>query len=147
MVFLICCHGMKMKDYKIKQILYNSLNVHDDLVSEFKVIDDKDKIIEYGIKYFQQEMPELIYPSKSYSVAIIYAYLLQKHFNAGFFESLNDRDLFCSNDRFFVPYASDPETYEAIMNEIGINHKNFTLNTSLEQIATTVHYFKQEFDL
>lgn len=138
---------MRMKDFKVRQILYNKLNPHDDFVDEFKIITDKEMIIDYGIRYFREDLPELIYPSKSYSVAIIYAYLLQKHFNEGFFESLNDPELFCSNDKFFVPYSSDPRTYDAIIKGIDLWSQDFSLNTAIEQVATTIHYFKQEFDV
>lgn len=137
-----------MKDYKVRQILYNKLNEFDDNLMglDYLIIDDPNEIARVGADYFLKPMDLLIYPSKSFSVAIIYAHLLKEYFAEDFFNSLNSEDLFCGNDRFFIPYDSAKDIYDVILTKINYN-SNFKLNFGLFQIKKTVDYFKSEFSV
>jgi hypothetical protein len=60
---------------------------------------------------------------------------------------LNDPDLFCGNDRFFVPYDSAKEIYKEIFEAIGLFRPEFKLNLEINQVRDTVKYFHAEFGL
>ncbi len=139
---------MKMKDYKVIQKLYNNQTQFDDLLEGDQIVthEEIEKIVSWGAAYFQQEIKELIYPSKSYSVAIIYSYLISENFGEDFYFSLNDPDLFWGNDRYFTSYQGSKIVYDRILSEIGFG-PNFKLNTKLFQVNITVDYFKKEFGL
>ena len=135
-----------MKDYKIRQILYNRLNPHDDLIGEKIIIkSNREDIIKLGALYFKQNLDQLYFPAKSYSVAIIYSFLLSNHFGEDFFSSLDDPDLLGGNDRYFVTYNQDKQTYDLILQEIGLFSPGFELDLSVDQVAKTVEYFSKEF--
>ena len=80
---------------------------------------------------------ELLFPAKSYFVAIIYAKCLEKYFDEDFYESLNDKELL-KDDYYFVPYGEDKETYDNIL----ININNIW---NYDSVNKTVNYFKKEF--
>ena len=79
----------------------------------------------------------LIYPAKSYFVAIVYAKLLEEHFNENFYDCLDDEGLL-PDDYFFVPYNRNRNVYNAVLSRIG---------NPLEYKAAekTKEYFYQEF--
>ena len=80
---------------------------------------------------------KLIYPAKSYFVAIVYAKLLEEHFNENFYDCLSDKELL-PDDYFFVPYNRNRNVYNAVLSRIG---------NPLEYKAAekTKEYFYQEF--
>lgn len=80
---------------------------------------------------------KLIYPAKSYFVAIVYAKLLEKHFDENFYDCLDDEGLL-PDDYFFVPYNRNRNVYNAVLSRIG---------NPLEYKAAekTKEYFYQEF--
>ena len=80
---------------------------------------------------------KLIYPAKSYFVAIVYAKLLEKHFDENFYDSLDNKELL-PDDYFFVPYNRNRNVYNAVLSRIG---------NPLEYKAAekTKEYFYQEF--
>ena len=80
---------------------------------------------------------ELIYPAKSYFVGIVYAKLLEKYFEADFYESLSDSELL-PDDSFFVSYNNSRNVYDAVLKRIG---------NPLDYPAAdkTKEYFYQEF--
>ena len=80
---------------------------------------------------------KLIYPAKSYFVAIVYAKLLEEHFNENFYDCLSDKELL-PDDYFFVPYNRNRNVYNAVLSKIG---------DPLEYKAAekTKEYFYQEF--
>ena len=80
---------------------------------------------------------KLIYPAKSYFVAIVYAKLLEEHFNENFYDCLNYKELL-PDDYFFVPYNRNRNVYNAVLSRIG---------NPLEYKAAekTKEYFYQEF--
>ena len=99
-------------------------------------ITDMSNISEQVIHFFNTES-RLIYPAKSYFVAIIYAKCLEQWFNIPFYEALNDNDLL-PDDKWFVTYENDKETYDKII---------YSINDiwNYESINKTVEYFKKEF--
>lgn len=82
---------------------------------------------------------ELIYPAKSYFVAIVYAWLLQKYFKEPFYTALDYEDLL-PDDPYFVRYSKDKLTYDQIIKEIPLNKLD-----KLNSTQKTISYFKQEF--
>lgn len=80
---------------------------------------------------------ELLFPAKSYFVAIIYAKCLEKYFNEDFYESLNDIELL-PDDKYFIPYGKDKQTYDNILKIIDNIWEYDSINKTHE-------YFKKEF--
>lgn len=141
-------HGTRMKDYKAYQYIYNRTHEHEDFIEEDYVYADTDQeILKYGVAYFYEDLSRLYYPAKSYSVAIIYSYLISKNFHENFYEVLNDEDLFCGNDRFFTPYQERKPLYDYIIKSIALFDEDFVLNMNLEQISKTVGFFEKEFGI
>ena len=79
----------------------------------------------------------LIYPAKSYFVAIVYAKLLECYFNENFYDCLDDEGLL-PDDSFFVPYNRNRNVYNAVLSKIGdpLGYK---------AAEKTKEYFYQEF--
>lgn len=71
--------------------------------------------LEDALDYVTHQRPELIYPIKSYMVAIIYATLLAEHYQEPFYKTLDDPDLFLKQDPFYTTYSQDPQTYDSII--------------------------------
>lgn len=115
------------------------------LMHEFKDVDlphkvvsiSKDKLVDIVVSFFETESL-LIYPAKSYFVAIVYAKLLEKYFIVPFLEALNFNDLL-PDDKWYVPYLKDKYVYDNILNKIP---KDFL---SLPSTRKTTEYFKEEF--
>ena len=80
---------------------------------------------------------KLIYPAKSYFVAIVYAKLLEEHFDENFYDCLSDKELL-PDDYFFVPYNRNRNVYNAVLSKIGdpLGYKT---------AEKTKEYFYQEF--
>ena len=70
------------------------------------------------MRYFYNTDMPFIYPSKSYVVAICYAYWLSKDFGEDFYELLSDKDLLYGNDPYFKTYEEDTKTYDEILKKI-----------------------------
>lgn len=139
--------GIIVKEYKIKQKMYHLMNESDDLITgkEIKIVEKESEIVDFGKRYFWENLTELVYPSKSYSVALIYAYLLNKYFNEDFYSALSDHDLLYGNDKYFKPYFESKHIYDQIIDEIGMIKSNFKLNEDIIQVKKTVEYFRSEF--
>lgn len=104
-----------MKEWKIYQQIYHSLvTEHSDAFETFPTRLEPE-LVQNALAYFKGPMPVLIYPAKSYAVAIIYALLLAEHYGEDVREVLDDPDLLFGKDPYFVPYRKDPATYEAIL--------------------------------
>ena len=86
---------------------------------------------------FFENGSELIYPAKSFFVAIIYAKCLEKYFKIDFYKALNDKELL-PDDLYFVTYNNSKDIYNKIIENIG-NIWQY------ESINKTVGYFKKEF--
>jgi hypothetical protein len=94
------------------------------------------ELISMIVEFFRTES-QLIYPAKSYFVAIVYAYYLQKYFNKDFYAVLDDEELL-TDDLYFVPYNKNKYVYDKVIEQIGCIDQ-------YESIQKTVQYFKQEF--
>lgn len=138
-----------MEEFKIRQILYNRLHTHDDLISGIphKIETDRETVIQRAIEYFTKNSVDISFPAKSYAVALIYAHLLEKHFAKPFFESLSDADLFCGNDLYFKPYTEDADIYDEILKAVPIKKEPYQLPLHLNQVFESHAYFLREFDL
>jgi hypothetical protein len=103
-----------MKDWKMYQQLYNSLVTDHSDGSEKHGTTMETEIIENALRFVTSAEEHTTYPAKSYMVAVIYAKLLEEVYGENFYEVLNDPELLNGQDRFFIPYEEDPETYDAI---------------------------------
>ena len=83
----------------------------------------------------------MTYPAKSFFVAIVYAQCFETYFKQDFLSMLNDPELLF-DDKFFVPYEEDKETYDLILSNIDRSRI-----LDLQSTQKTVKYFKQEFNL
>lgn len=84
------------------------------ITREIKLLpnDDQD-IYEKVIKYFHTKY-ERTNPSFCYFLAVIFAKLMEQHFNVDFYEALDNRELF--HGMFpFKPYHYDKELYDKII--------------------------------
>lgn len=97
---------------------------------------DFENIDKQVIHYFKYGS-ELIYPAKSYFVAIIYAKCLEKYFQEDFYQSLNDNELL-PDDCYFSTYDNNKQIYDSIIENIGDIWQ-------YDSIKKTVNYFKKEF--
>ena len=80
---------------------------------------------------------KLIYPAKSYFVALVYAKMLEKYFRVDFYTALEDKELL-PDDIFFVTYNNSREIYDSVLKTIG-NPLDY------EAAEKTKKYFYQEF--
>ena len=101
----------------------------------FEYISDA-HVVKQTIKFFI-EGSELIYPAKSYFVAIVYAACLEKYFKVPFFSALSEINLLPDDD-YFTSYMYKPDMYDEILNYIGDIWQ-------YKSIEPTVAYFKEEF--
>lgn len=107
-----------------------------DYVSSEKIrINEKN--LEKQIISFFEKGSKLIFPAKSYFVAIVYAKCLEEYFGVNFYEALDDKDLLLG-DKYFIPYSKSKNIYDFVLKEVGDiwNYKS---------VEITVKYFKQEF--
>jgi hypothetical protein len=106
------------KEWKIRQALYHKLNGdYTDDLKKVKIEINKN-IVENAVRYFYNTDMPFIYPSKSYVVAICYAYWLSKDFGEDFYELLSDKDLLYGNDPYFKTYEEDTKTYDEILKKV-----------------------------
>lgn len=98
---------------------------------------DSDKALIKEIVSFFINGSELIYPAKSYFVALVYAKMLEKYFGIDFYKALEDKELL-PDDIFFVTYNNSREIYDSVLKIIG-NPLNY------ESSEKTKQYFYQEF--
>lgn len=106
---------MAIPEHKQYQKLYQQLvteHTDDFSLMEFVVAPE---IVQNALHYFKGQTFPLIYPAKSYAVAVIYAYLLFREYGIPIRDSLMDEDLFLGQDEYFVPYYQDPASYEEIL--------------------------------
>lgn len=122
------------EELKAKRKLSYLLNIWDDV--NLLYIFNNDNVEDQVVNFFLTES-ELIYPAKSYFVAIVYAKCLEKYFGGSFFEYLNDSELL-PDDTYFKIYSQDKSTYDNIINRIGDIWQ-------YPSICKTVNYFKKEF--
>jgi len=129
------------KEWKIRQALYHKLN--SDYIDDLKKIEIKISVdvVENAVRYFYNKDMPFIYPSKSYVVAICYAYWLSKDFDEDFYELLNDEDLLYGNDPYFKTYEEDTKTYDEILKKV------MPLNENKGIVPDIKNYYMAEFFL
>ena len=131
-------------EYKLRQEMFHHLFKPDDRIEDHNWLYRYSTIEQLVVDitdYFTIPVETLLYPSKSYAVAIIYAKLLRKYFVVPVLESLMDENLLYGNDRFFEPYSVGfaSEVYNRVI--------FLPFDENLPQVAKTIEYFKQEFFL
>lgn len=109
---------MELPEHKQYQKLYQQfVTEHSDDFSKMHWVEELE-VVENALNYFKSATFPLVYPAKSYAVAIIYATLLEKEYGIGLRVSLDDPDLFLGQDDFFVPYGDNPVAYERILTRL-----------------------------
>ena len=88
----------------------------------------------------------LLYPGKSYAVALCYSYNISKHFGGDMLDILADADLLYGNDPFFYPYIEDEDKaiYDLIIKK-GVEPMLETPEFWSENFKKTFEYFQKEF--
>lgn len=138
-----------MKEWKLRQKIYHAMHnfeeFSDDL-SKMKIIENFEEnfIIEKALDYPTIQYDILYYPAKSYSVAITYAYLIEKEFSEKMIECLDDSDLLYNNDPYFKKYSDDKKTYDAILRKFPFHIIGDSKKCS-EDFNKTIEYFYKEF--
>ena len=124
-------------DYKERRKLSYLINVFDDIGLDYIYIkQSKEDLIKLIIKFFNTKSL-LIYPAKSYFVAIVYAKCIEKYFHINFYDSLNDKELL-PDDKYFKTYNESKDIYDKVLESIDNIYK-------YDSIDKTVKYFKQEY--
>lgn len=136
-----------MKTWKLNQEVFHRTAPPADFIESkgYVVINDAYFIIHNAVSYFKSPSTLLVYPAKSYAVAIVYAALLEKYFREDFLTALNDPDLLHGNDKFFVPYSVDPKNYDSIVRQLFANNLFDFEASTIPQVQVTVDCFKREF--
>lgn len=137
-----------LKDWKIAQDVYHRLN--GDELRDLKTSSETEprdyatqsSLVDDIVLHFFKDPEVLIYPAKSYFVAIIYATLLVRHFDEDFYTVLNDPELLYGNDPHFKPYNESQSIYDAVMNVVG---EHSGIDMTLGQCPDVVQYFEEEF--
>lgn len=127
-------------DQYLKNIRLNAYlqNVWNDVDLNYLV--DNKNIADQVINFFKTES-KLIYPAKSYFVAIVYSKCLEKWFKKDFYESLSDFELL-PDDQFFKPYLYSKKVTEIYNKILKFIDKDIW---KYKSIIKTVEYFKKEF--
>jgi hypothetical protein len=136
-----------MKEWKVRQHLYHRLDNPADFI-EYKDTAFSDDVVADIVKYFTEPISKtLVYPAKSYAVAMIYARLLEKYFDEDFLTALDDPSLLYGNDQHFVPYHRSAAIYDAAI--IAVSERNAwnVEESDFEQVRTTVECFHREFQI
>ena len=122
--------------WKERRKLSYLMNEFDDIDLPHRHIDITDQELVKMIVHFFKTESLLIYPAKSYFVAIVYAYCLEKYFNENFYSVLDDPELLI-DDMYFIPYSRHRYIYNRVLEQIGDIGQYIS-------IQKTVNYFKQE---
>ena len=124
-------------DYKERRKLSYLINAFDDIDLDYIYIkQSKEDLVKLIIKFFNTESL-LIYPAKSYFVAIVYAKCIEKYFHINFYDALNDEELL-PDDKYFKTYNESKDIYDKVLESIEDIYQ-------YDSIDKTVKYFKQEY--
>ena len=124
-------------DYKERRKLSYLINTFDDIGLDYIYIkQSKEDLIKLIIKFFNTKSL-LIYPAKSYFVAIVDAKCIEKYFHINFYDALNDKELL-PDDKYFKTYNESKDIYDKVLESIDNIYK-------YDSIDKTVKYFKQEY--
>ena len=124
--------------WKTRRRLSYLMHEFDDFDLPYEVIEESDKKLVSRILRFFYEGSKLVYPAKSYFVAIVYAKMLERYFDISFYEALDQDDLLI-DDSFYCPYRFRKEIYDKVLQELP---KDFL---TLKSTKKTIAYFKEEF--
>jgi hypothetical protein len=103
------------KEWKHWQGIYNSLVTdHSDAGHKHKR-EIRELTVENALFYIREQADYGIYPAKSYMVAIIYATKISQTYREDFYEVLDDPELLCGQDEFFVPYSQNKAFYDELI--------------------------------
>jgi len=105
-------------EHKLRQQLYHHLNPNpSDLNIDIALLAVEGAELASGIiDYFVNANHKIVYPAKSYAVALIYAHKLESIFNIPVKVSLNDPELLFNNDPYFIPYSNASNVYNIVLN-------------------------------
>lgn len=138
-----------LEEWKVRQDVYHKMHCIDDLrdqkTQEATLISGNTEgqpLVDDIMVHFTSNPEQLIYPAKSYFVAIIYAKLIADNFNESFYTLLDDADLLYGNDPHFVPYSKNQEIYDAVLERVG-GYEN--IDTTMGQCPDVNQYFLEEF--
>lgn len=141
-------------EWKIRRQMFYSYNQEwTDNVDDQKdqIIIKHSNIVNDAVDYFKFQQNKMIYPSKSYSVAIAYSYWLSSSFGGNIHDYLVDEELLF-DDPFYVKYEDDKNNYDKIISHIekgGPFLEQFPLYgpkfSGLNNLNKTREYFLDEF--
>jgi hypothetical protein len=138
-----------MKEWKLRQKIYHAMHqfgkFSDDLASADIIENfEYDNIVKKALEYPTIQSKTLHYPAKSYSVAVTYAYLLEKEFNEKMIECLDDSELLFNNDPYFKKYSESKKIYDKILEKFPF-HILENKEECSEDYRKTIEYFYKEF--
>lgn len=135
--------GCNIQNWRKRRILsYLKNKTFDDENLEYKYFElNNEQLFNIIIDFFETES-RLVYPAKSYYVAIVYAWLLNKYFGEDIKVALNYDDLLNYDDQFFVKYSNNKELYDKLLDTIIEKLDKGDYNNSIKK---TVGYFNKEF--
>ena len=124
--------------WRERRILSYAMHEFDDVNLPYEERYDSDEsVIETVVDFFKTEST-LIYPAKSYFVAIVYAKMLEKHFGIDILKALDEGDLL-PDDVWFKPYHESKEIYDTILDRLPGNILD------MPSTEKTKAYFREEF--
>ena len=124
--------------WRKRRILSYLMHDFDDYCLPYTEIKMSNKQLVDTVVDFFNNGSKLIYPAKAYFVAIVYAKMLEKHFNIPFYEGLS-QDALLIEDKWFIPHKKSQDTYDAIIKQIP---EDFL---TLKSTKKTRQYFSEEF--
>jgi|GEM_PF-2093174 hypothetical protein len=131
--------------HKIFHQVFKDVDLGDDLSNETIIEEFNDSdIIKRALEYPVYQTKELYYPGKSYSVAIIFAKLLESNFDEDFYCALDDQLLLFENDPYFKRYSEAKDVYDKIIEDYPWQLFHGGESTSLN-FKKTCEYFYKEF--
>lgn len=131
--------------HKILQDIYYSLHAPREFDDEIGVLDyqiNDQQIVHHCLQQWYENDASLVFPSKSYNVAVIYARLLEHYFKCPAKEYLLDPLLLHGKDQFYQPYLEYPELYDQLLELMTYEAIMASENPSVKK---TIGYFNQEF--
>lgn len=144
MAFTISWSGTVNRCHKILQDIFYSLHANDidDEITDLDHHVNEQQIVHHCLQQWYENDAPLVFPSKSYNVAVIYARLLEHYFKCPAQEYLQDPLLLHGRDQFYQPYAEYPELYDHLLETITYESIVASENPSVKK---TIGYFNQEF--
>lgn len=133
----------KYKPYQIlREAFLSTSPVYDDVVIDAVDFGDEVSLLFYCQFMFTSNKAPVMFPAKSYNVAVIYATLLVHHFGGLVEEYLDDPSLLL-NDRYFKPYSERKVEYDWLIAKYG--DYNTLICSEILSVQKTIEYFNQEF--